>query len=756
MRHEYSPFMQSKKTGIGAQLFFWALVIFYNWYLFRTIWKQPGHSLLSDGGDGAKNYYNYLYHVLNGKGWMTKGMNYPWGEHAAFTDNQPLLAVPLSYFRETLHLNLNDALAWMNLLIPIGFILSAYFLFRLFGVLKINPFLAAVGALFLVSLAPNTYRMFGHFGLSYTFHLSGSLWFIFAYRRNPKWYLLLALLVLSASSGLLHLYNLAVLIFLSTFIVFAGLLLDDGSISQRMKCWLPILISVLMGFVLIKSLFAWTDPIQDRPRTPWGTVNYVSTLNDILTSSVSYLGKTFLPLTGEKEPAGLGEGYGYVGVIPIFYLIYFFILMLYRRWRKNEQTWTSTLKEEKILVFAGFLGLFLAMGVPFIWGMEGLLEYTGPFRQFRSLGRMSIIFYFLIGIACIIGMNRWLEDLKERKAPFPQYLLIFAALFLWSNEILSYSFAVQRECDQAPNHYKDFFSRRPEEVEIPSFSKQEYQCIMALPMFCIGSEKSGKEPELGMPERLYQISLKNAIPMVNKLLSRSSWSQEFQLMRIGGLFSDKSKFVLPDQRPILLLSHGEFDAQSGEAAMIKQARFLQYFEGFEIYSLNWNQYLQAEKQQKDSLRNSGSLVSQPPYYLSDTNSTEMLGQGGFNISGKDSFLLFDGKSPLNMGSYECSFWARVNELDYRMPFGKIMVWNQAGEKIRQEEFTFRTSKSNQDFWFRFHTQLDIDSNVKKVEIWLMNDGGIAADRVNEIQIRSQQQPSLMKKGNQVSYNNFVF
>jgi hypothetical protein len=52
--------------------------------------------------------------------------------------------------------------------------------------------------------------------------------------------------------------------------------------------------------------------------------------------------------------------------------------------------------------------------------------------------------------------------------------------------------------------------------------------------------------------------------------------------------------------------------------------------------------------------------------------------------------------------------------------------------------------------------LDIDSNVKKVEIWLMNDRGIAADRVNEIQIRSQQQPSLMRKGNQLSYNNFVF
>lgn len=748
--------MQSKKTGIGAQLFFWALVILYNWYLFRTIWKIPGHCLLSDGGDGAKNYYNYLYHVLNGKGWMTQGMNYPWGEHAAFTDNQPLLAVPLSYLRETLHLNLNDALAWMNLLIPIGFILSAYFLFRLFGVLKINPFLAAVGALFLVSLAPNTYRMFGHFGLSYTFHISGTLWFIFAYRRNPKWYLLLALLFLSASSGLLHLYNLAVLIFLSTFIVFAGLLLDDGNIRQRMKCWLPILISVLMGFVLIKSLFAWTDPIHDRPRTPWGTVNYVSTINDILTSSVSYLGKTFLPLTGEKEPAGLGEGYGYIGVIPIFYIIYFFILLVYRQYRKKEQKWTSTLKEEKILVFSGILGLFLAMGIPFIWGMEGLLEYTGPFRQFRSLGRMSIIFYFLIGIACIIGMNRWLEDLKERKAAFSEYLLIFAVLFLWSNEILSYSFSVQRECDQAPNHYNDFFSRRSEEEEIPTFSKQEYQCILALPMFCIGSEKSGKEPELNMPERLYKISLKNSIPIVNKLLSRSSWSQEFQLMRIGGLFSDKSDFVLPDQRPILLLSYGEFDAQSGEAAMIRQARFLQYFEGFEIYSLNWNQYLQAEKQQKDSLRNSGAWASKPDFYLSDTNSNEMLGQGGFNISGKDSLLIYDGKNPLNQGTYECSFWARVNALDYRMPFGKIMIWNQAGEKIRQEEFTFRTSKSNQNFWFRFHTHLDIDSNVQKVQIWVMNDGGKAADRVNEFQIRAQQQPSLMRKGNQVSYNNFIF
>lgn len=120
-----------------------------------------------------------------GKGWHFDGMNYPWGEHISFTDNQPILAYPLSYLQEVFHCSYNDLLGIMNLLFPL---LLSQVLHSCIGFYKsgVHVYVSAVFGLLLTFMAPNFYRLFGHFGLSYTFNIVLTIYWLFRYRETHQ------------------------------------------------------------------------------------------------------------------------------------------------------------------------------------------------------------------------------------------------------------------------------------------------------------------------------------------------------------------------------------------------------------------------------------------------------------------------------------------------------------------------------------------------------------------------------------------
>src|SRR4051812_8595675 len=103
----------NKRTVWPFVVLLWAVWIVS--FLFLHITRHPGHSMITIVGDGAKNYYTYLYEVLYGKGIWFTGMNYPYGEHLVYTDAQPLIAVPLAFLRTYLPVSRNTALAVLHL-----------------------------------------------------------------------------------------------------------------------------------------------------------------------------------------------------------------------------------------------------------------------------------------------------------------------------------------------------------------------------------------------------------------------------------------------------------------------------------------------------------------------------------------------------------------------------------------------------------------------------------------------------------------
>ncbi|MGN6568147.1 MAG: hypothetical protein ACTHJ0_09350, partial [Flavipsychrobacter sp.] len=76
----------NKVSRISWLLVTIALAILATVYLFSYILTDPGHQIMMLGGDGAKNYFTYLYHIIYEKGTWFGGMNYPFGENLVYTD----------------------------------------------------------------------------------------------------------------------------------------------------------------------------------------------------------------------------------------------------------------------------------------------------------------------------------------------------------------------------------------------------------------------------------------------------------------------------------------------------------------------------------------------------------------------------------------------------------------------------------------------------------------------------------------------
>ena len=76
-----------------------AMVVIMTTYLhrqFEMVFKCPSCHLFVDSADGLKNYFTGAYFVKHdGFGVWSEGMNYPYGEHVVYTDNQPIISMIL-------------------------------------------------------------------------------------------------------------------------------------------------------------------------------------------------------------------------------------------------------------------------------------------------------------------------------------------------------------------------------------------------------------------------------------------------------------------------------------------------------------------------------------------------------------------------------------------------------------------------------------------------------------------------------------
>lgn len=739
--------MRFKKSEYYGAVLNILLTCIYGWYLFRTVLRAPGHALFGAGGDGGKNYYTYLYHVLYGKGFHFEGMNYPWGEHISFTDNQPLLAWPLAQLQSVFHFSVNDLLLIMNMLIILSLIATSYLLFRFFSRLGVQPWMGAIFGLLITFLAPNFYRIFGHYGLCYSFNIVLTFSFLFSFQQSGRKRYLFYLFVLCFLMAFVHMYNLLLSMVIIFFYVVVAFLIEKKSLREKAISAMWLFTVVVISFVAVKMVFYFTDPIQDRPVSPWGILHYVSSLKQFFTSEYSSLGKSFSLLFNGFATNDLDEGYAYVGVVSLLYVLFILLNLVFYFFRKKTvNLFTPVSTSEQYLLLIALFSYLMAIGFPFTFGMSFLLDWMPSLRQFRSLGRISVITYFSLAMACTHRLSAIMHDFHKQKMILPAIYLSLLVIFGWSIEMFSYSKYVQHRSDETQSNYKNFFMLDAAAEAVPLVKDTNYQCILGLPFFCIGSEKVGKDVDSELSGDLFNISLRTGLPIVNTLMSRSSWKQSFQLMRLaGGEFTDKQYFSNSiNAKPILLVRLKEAYMTVDEQSLMKLCDSVSEAGRLIFYKLDWQALMRYQAAQIDSLNHMAISAFAPATdeivlseHYDHTSKEKLFGKGALDISATDTLVLFD-QSFANSGAkkFEFSVWARVVSEDYRMPHCSITTYDSSGNELQNTLAHTQHSVDNYGFWFRTSAEITLEPTVRRMRIVFRNGSDHAALYLDEFLLKS--------------------
>ncbi len=526
-------------------------------------------AMLSVGGDGIKNYFTVLYYLQNNSGVHFNGMNYPFGEHLSFADAQTGLVVPFQWLSQLFPVLKTKGIALINYAVFAGIVAGACSLYLLLKHFSVSKTFAVVGAIFITFLSPQLFRIESHFGLSYIFFFPlGCYLYLKAEEKKSAAWMLLTIFTI-AWMGLLHFY-LAVIVCLFLF-AYAFLSTVSGFKKENRKALLLKWGIPVSSLLLLQIFIRLTDHVKDRPSKPWG---YFTALADwktvFLPHSTDLFGK---PVGGYPVVA---EGFSYVGIAVILFLIFFIISLLYHLLlKKNTSVFYPFTKNEMLLLTSSVLLLLFAMGIPFIWNMEFLVDWISFLRQFRGLGRFAWPFYYTGAVFTVIWFSRIYTSTKKKLYKTFFLTLMLAVASVWGAEDFYRMKNLQRLDAAAQRNYlrfngKNYLQLLAKANRYPG----DFQSILCLPFYHIGSEKFSID---NWPSPFYSMKAahQTGIPMLNVMLSRTSLSQSAASVQLlaDSLLEKKLPQLLQPHKPLLLITQGvNFSAM--ELRLITKAEFL--------------------------------------------------------------------------------------------------------------------------------------------------------------------------------------
>lgn len=754
-----------KKPSFQAGLLNIILTLGYIWYLFRTLFLTNGKFMYCLWGDADKNYYTYLYHSLYGKGITFTGMNYPFGEHVTFTDNQPLLALPIAFLRNYIHLEPDTILFIMNALIPLNFLISSFILFLLLKKLNINAFLGAVYALIITAMTPNIFRIFGHFGLSYNFFIPAIMLLMLYYFELKKIKYLLAIYLISFLMAFFHVYNLAISLILVLTICMSYFVFQKDTIKSKLKYILPIISTVFISFISLKLFFLLTDFVKDRTENPWGILYFTTKLKDIFTTCFSNLGDIYNLLFNQTEGADASEGFAYIGLLGGFTILFILINFLFFVFnKKNEASYITTPTPLNFLMSGGFLALIFSMGIPFIWNMEFLLDFIPAIKQFRGLGRFSIIFYYAISIYLVFLINKAVQYfIVEKKYQLATSFLIIM-VGISTIEIFGYSKSIQPRLDMGLTNYNDYLGVSHKMQAKPSIQQiaKTHQAIIAMPFFLIGAEKVSFDSYGHIIQNAFQLSLATKLPMLNTHLSRSSYYQSMALVRfISGAFTNKKVITdLLNDKPILLTIQKMAVVSDGEQYLVNNATFIDSFESWNYYSLDWKKLIAKEQRLKDSILQQTIQTSERTivnHFDETSNTKHLFGKSALNVAQQDSLILYNNTTPFATNEkVEFSVWSYIDYNKNQRLQCQLFFLDSAKKEVERIYIQMQiNTNDNVERWVRNYQVFDWKPNFKYLKIVYYNINKQCASDIDEMQIRPITENSIYKTNNQCLFNNHI-
>jgi hypothetical protein len=377
----------------------------------------------------------------------------------------------------------------------------------------------------------------------------------------------------------MHMYFFALFGFL--FLAYWIYVLASGSMKIKDYKWaLHLFIQLIIPLILVQLLSGFNDTVTDRTSHPWGLFIYRAHVASVLLP----LGKpyasplfTAIKLRQDYE----WEAYAFIGLIALIALVVGLYQMIVRIARKK--TWWKVSESNILTAFfwASIASLLLSFSIPFNWGLADMLEYLGPIKQLRALARFSWTFFYVINILAFIGIATLLKRGWALKV-----IAIISLAFLLYDGYLNVRIYAPNLNNRVPE-LDDTANTTPENAWVSLINPQDYQAILPLPYFHVGSENIWLESKCeSLPQSLI-VGLKSGLPSMGVALSRTSISQTYKNLELTSIPVGpyRVKADLPNQKPLLVMVDKCNDLNKAEKELVRHASKVWQGPKFSFYSL---------------------------------------------------------------------------------------------------------------------------------------------------------------------------
>ena len=562
------------RTDVPGRLAVILLALLFCAIRFTDFFQHPDR-VVEPYGDGFKAYTVIQYHArYDSQYHHFRGMNYPYGDHALSSATQPLISNGLAILSDWTGRELSQyTISVVNLSMLLSLIGCAFFLFLILRRFMVPAWMSVLAALGIMMLTPQIARMTSHYGLSHAIVLPGLIYWLLRYDDKPGWLISLVAGLWVTVFSLIHFYYFAIMA-LTVSLFFAIRVVQRRDYRALLHYIFHYGLQIILPLLFfIYWIYGQGGP-DDRTGQPWGFFHFHSFPEGIFSSTEQphwrWFGRQVFDL--ERTAIDNFEGRSYIGIVAFLGLLGMLVAWAGRRFKGGLLLLPAgQFFAQNILLASGLL-LIASLGIPFVWsGWEWLLDYTGPLRQFRSMGRFAWLFYYVINILVWVWLYHVLKNKNYRWA-----IWIPAMLLLWF-EGINQAWAKNTDLDTISR-----FEEGHRFTDLNGIDYDDYQALLTVPYYNIGSDQFWWEGEGYILQNSLTLSVQTGLPVTSAMLTRTSRSQTLkQLQLVTEPY--RSPVIIedfPDDRPLLMMvDEREYKKEEEKYAHLLDGARLLYLEG---------------------------------------------------------------------------------------------------------------------------------------------------------------------------------
>lgn len=530
-----------------------ALLLFLS-YFYSEVLLSPNSYLFGSGGDGAKNYFTYVSQIKEASYTQSTAMNYPYGEHFMYLDCHPVFTIIIKALAKVFPFVAENSIGIINFLMIISIPITAWLIYLILVRYSVRPFLAVIACFAIALLAPQIFRINGHYALGYSFFIPLTWYLVLRFQESSKKWKWTVIICLNTLFWFFtHAYLGMILV--TFFMICAALEVFNLYRQKRLnfQCFAHPFIQFILPFLVIFLYSKLSDTHFGRSTNPFGLLEASASFSSVFLPNRPPLSPYFFQFNLVQPWEGLAYiGSGMVIAVIVISILVIYWLIRYRRLFFKDLGIPQPLT---ISMLAAVFILLLSFGYPFKWYPKSL-DYFSVLKNFRGIGRFAWIFYFIVTVFVIVFIYNYFN---KKGKPLIASILIFliSGLMIW--ESTTYHNILSSVITKSPNYYNEKLLSDNWKSALKSVDFSTYQAIIPLPYYHIGSENMGKESTNEMYMTSMVLGYHSNLPLVANYSTRTSlWEAKNSMQIISPVFYSKPfEKDIADERPFLIVYRNE-------------------------------------------------------------------------------------------------------------------------------------------------------------------------------------------------------